>query len=490
MKLEILKNEEKSMNLIMFLVNLVVSVAAFFYVMLFISGTPIDAIVFTMTVSAVLIRLFEKPLGPIAKYLYISVMPVCGAITIIVGNDGKFGAMTHAYILVLILAIAYYDVSVVKVNMAVTIGVNAVGLLVFREEYLKYHSIPIWIFITIVYCLSGTAAYVISHRTYSMFEVVAEKEAEEVKLMDNVKNAFENLQQSSENIYTSLNSFEQISKEIAASTGEISESTETQTNEVEGSLAICNDLSNLIMESENRVGETVTTMNSMKQKNDEGIASISALSRKFEESIASNQKAMNEIVTLSQKSALIGGIVDSIHQIAQQTNLLALNAAIEAARAGEAGKGFAVVADEINALSAQSTEATQKIDEILKDIIGTVEQANGIMKHNNEIVNETHDKLDDTVEIFHTMLKSSENVIKVTDTLEQELKNIVQMKERLLASMDKLTEVSERSAASTEEINASTQEQVAAMAIIIESMEQVQGGMEHLSNILNQNGKK
>lgn len=490
MELQILKNEEKQMNFMMFLLNLLLPIAAVAFVMLFIDGTLIDAVAFVMSASAIVIRIFEKSLGKVAKYLYISVVPVEGAVTIIVGNDGKFGAITQTYFMILILAIAYYDVSVIKVNMAATIGTNAVGLLAFPEAYIKYHSVVVWIFICIVYCLAGIAAYVICQRTYSMFEVVAEKEAEEVKLMDNVKNAFENLQQSSENIYTSLNSFEQISKEIAASTGEISESTETQTHEVEGSLAICNDLSNLIMESENRVGETVTTMNSMKQKNDEGIASISALSRKFEESIASNQKAMNEIVTLSQKSALIGGIVDSIHQIAQQTNLLALNAAIEAARAGEAGKGFAVVADEINALSAQSTEATQKIDEILKDIIGTVEQANGIMKHNNEIVNETHDKLDDTVEIFHTMLKSSENVIKVTDTLEQELKNIVQMKERLLASMDKLTEVSERSAASTEEINASTQEQVAAMAIIIESMEQVQGGMEHLSNILNQNGKK
>lgn len=490
MELQILKNEEKQMNFIMFLLMLVLPMAAFGFVMLFIRGTIIDAIVFVMSALAIVVRIFEKTLGRIAKYLYISIVPVAGAVTIVVGNDGKFGAITQTYFLILILSIAYYDVSVIKVNMAVTIAINILGLIISTGAYLKYHSVVVWIFIWIVYCLAGTAAYIISRRTYSMFEVVAEKEGEEVELMGNVREAFENLQQSSENIYTSLNSFEQISKEIAASTGEISESTETQTHEVEGSLAICNELSNLIMESESRVGETVTTMNSMKQKNDEGIASISALSKKFEESIASNEEAMNEIVTLSQKSALIGGIVDSIHQIAQQTNLLALNAAIEAARAGEAGKGFAVVADEINALSAQSTEATQKIDEILKDIIGTVEQANGIMKRNNEVVNETHDKLDDTVEIFHTMLKSSENVIKVTDTLEQELKNIVQMKERLLVSMNKLTEVSERSAASTEEINASTQEQVAAIAIIIESMEQVQGGMEHLSTILNQKEKR
>ena len=485
MGLDILKNEEKGMNLIMFIVHAAVPITAFVFVMIFLDGTMADASVFSMLVFSVLIRIFEKKLGGMAKYLYACIMPVGGAITMVVGNDGKFGAMTQAYMLALILTIAYYDASVVKVNAIVTVGVNALAMIIFPGAYLKLHNLPVWIFIMLVFLLQVIAAYVISSRTFGMFKKVAEKDADEEKLLENVRGAFESLQKSSENIYTSLSSFEEISKEIASSTGEIAESMEIQTKEVEGSHDICNDLADMIVQSESRVGETVTTMGGMKEKNDEGIASISELSKKFEESIQSNQKAMEEIETLSQKSALIGGIVDSIHQIAQQTNLLALNAAIEAARAGEAGKGFAVVADEINALSAQSTQATQRIDEILKDIIATVEEANQIMKHNNEIVNETHGKLDDTVEIFHNMLESSENVLTGTNTLEKELQNIVGMKEKLLGSMDKLTEISERSAASTEEINASTQEQLAAVTMIIQAMETVQEGIEHLASVLN-----
>ena len=107
-------------------------------------------------------------------------------------------------------------------------------------------------------------------------------------------------------------------------------------------------------------------MKGLKDKNDEGIVAIEMLGKKFAENIETTKAAATGVEDLSQKSSSIGGMVESIRSIAQQTNLLALNAAIEAARAGEAGKGFTVVADEINSLSAESSEATGKIDDILQ----------------------------------------------------------------------------------------------------------------------------
>ena len=303
-------------------------------------------------------------------------------------------------------------------------------------------------------------------------------------MFNHVREAFEKIQDSSNQIYDSIRSFESLSQGIATSTENISNSAAQQINEVNGTIDIFNELNDKILNSENRVGETVDNMNQLKEKNDEGIASITELSKKFDENIRSTQEASQEIATLSQKSSLIGEIIDSINQIAQQTNLLALNAAIEAARAGEAGKGFAVVADEINALSSQSADATRKIDEILKDIMGTISDARRIMDYNNEIVGGAHDTLEDTVKIFDNILHSSEDVIRVTDILKQELQNIVVIKDNLLESMKTVESMSEKSAETTTEISTSTEEQVAGVENILKSVSDVQDGMSRLAAVL------
>lgn len=486
MELEILKNEEKRMNMIMFLFLLVIPIVAFVYVLLFNGAGGRDAVALLMVAASVLIKALEKTLGSYAKYLYISVLPVFGAVTLVVGTPGVFGAMVEAYFLVLFLAVPYYDLSVIKVCAGVTVGVNVVALLIFRQAYLCMYTLSIWVFIIMVYVLAIATAVFIVFRARSLFAAVEQKEGEVEELLNNVRGAFEGLQESSRSIYDSLHSFEQSSSEIAASTADISASVEQQIEQVEGSIQIFNDLDSRIGDSESRVLQTVENVKKLEEKNNEGIVAIEELSKKFSENIKATQVASEGMAALEQKSSSIGEIIDSISQIAKQTNLLALNAAIEAARAGEAGKGFAVVADEINALSGESATATQKIDAILKDIIATIGDTNKVIDRNTVIVRESNEKLDDTVKIFDTMLKSSEEVIEETGRLKDGLGGIVEIKERLQDAMQQVEKISQVSVQGTTEISSSTEEQVTGVETILSSMAKVQAGIDRLANILNQ----
>ena len=486
MELRVLKDEEKLMNFIFFLFLVAIPIVAFLYVLLFNGGGMRDSVALLITLSSVIIKALEKPLGAKAKYLYASSLPFFGAAILVIGTPGVFGAMAEAYFLVLFISVAYYDLSVIKVCAAVTVIVNAVVMILFKDAYLCMYSLAIWIFILMVYALAVAVSVFIVLRTRSLFVEVEQKEGEVEELLGNVRGAFEGLQESSQAIYDSLHNFEQSSSEIAASTEEISTSVQQQIEQVEGSIQIFNDLDGRIGDSESRVLQTVENVKLLEGKNNEGIASISELSSKFSENIEATRVASEGMTALAQKSSSIGEIIDSISQIAKQTNLLALNAAIEAARAGEAGKGFAVVADEINALSGESAEATQKIDAILKDIISTIGETNKVIDRNTVIVNESNEKLDGTVKIFDDILKSSEQVIAETDRLQQGLGGIVESKERLQAAMQQVETVSRVSEQGATEISASTEEQVTGVAAILESMGKVQAGIDRLAEILSQ----
>jgi methyl-accepting chemotaxis protein len=131
------------------------------------------------------------------------------------------------------------------------------------------------------------------------------------------------------------------------------------------------------------------------------------------------QKArqLNEvIVTLTQASQRIGGVVKLISEIAGQTNLLALNATIEAARAGDAGKGFAVVASEVKALSLQTTHATEEIGNEIAVMRATVDQTADLvsamsrsiheMKEISSVLSQQTEDLSGSVDSFLQTIRS------------------------------------------------------------------------------------
>lgn len=483
-----IKNQERMMNSIMFGVwGVMLPIAACAFVILFLNGDVRDTVALGMIVLAVLIRIFERQLGIKAKYFYSCLMPVMGAVILIVDAEGRFAAMTQAYFLATVMSIIYYDKSVLITNAIATIFLNLVGIIFFTGAYTSLHNLVIWIFIVIVYTILVIALYLIIEYTNNLYKKVENQSKETENVLFNVKDAFNQLQEATANILGSLQEFEGNTKGVASSTEEITQSAERQIDEVEGSISIFETLDSKISSSEERVNQTVSTMKALKDKNDAGIVAIQNLSKTFEQNILTTKVASEGVEDLSHKSTSIGGIIESIREIANQTNLLALNAAIEAARAGEAGKGFAVVADEIKDLSSESSSATNKIDVILKDIIETVKNTHELINQNSEVVSTSNLQLKDTIQIFETILTSSDEVIETIKLLKDELMDIVGIKKQLLEAMQRVEKISQKSVATTSEISVAAEEQVAGVECIVKSVENIQDGMKKLSQILHSN---
>jgi methyl-accepting chemotaxis protein len=191
---------------------------------------------------------------------------------------------------------------------------------------------------------------------------------------------------------SSLETVNQVSKQIAASSSKLAATQEDQAAAIAETSTTSDSVSRGVVASSQRcrqVSEEMRNLNSHMVGSSKVVHDL--------------EMRMSEIEASNRNVAEIIKVLDSI---AFQTNILALNASIEAARAGQAGAGFAVVADEVRALAQRAADASQQISGHVTESLEKANQGTG--------------QLSLVMDAFAKGLEATERVTESTGTLQSE----------------------------------------------------------------------
>jgi methyl-accepting chemotaxis protein len=205
------------------------------------------------------------------------------------------------------------------------------------------------------------------------------------------------------------------------------------------------------------------------------------------------RQVAHELQELAQMSASIGGILQTIEEIARQTNLLALNAAIEAARAGEAGRGFAVVAEEVRRLAERSANATREIQSIIQQVLTKTEQTVQAMEQSLSAVQQGAQVSTEVAQGLGAIIQSVETIAQQVARSAESMRQVQQTADSTLQEIEQIAAIAEQSSAASEEMLASTEmtstalQQIAAIAQQSSaSTQEVSASVDSLAGVLSQ----
>jgi methyl-accepting chemotaxis protein len=203
------------------------------------------------------------------------------------------------------------------------------------------------------------------------------------------------------------------------------------------------------------------------------------------ENLASDARASADAVkALAEASEEFGAFVTFVQKMAKQSKLLALNAAMEAARAGEHGQGFAVVASEVRRLSANSADAAQRTEALVRDVLAKVQESRALSTR-------TMDTVIGVLETTHLGMHSFaqvEEAVRGSEAWTSSIELAATTSRELVADvttrLDEVAKATESYASAMEEVAASSQEQSASTEQIAAAASALAAAAAHLAGLV------
>ena len=187
---------------------------------------------------------------------------------------------------------------------------------------------------------------------------------------------------------------------------------------------------------------------------------------------------------LARASQEVRSFLSLVQKLARQSKLLALNAAMEAARAGEHGQGFAVVASEVRRLSAMSSEAAQRTEQVMGGVLRGIEESRASSDRSVTTVKQVLDATEHGVRSFVAVETAVESSEAWTTSIEKAATSANALVEEITKRLTSLSGGTEAFAAAMEQVAASSEEQSASTQQIAAAAGALSSAAERLSKLV------
>jgi methyl-accepting chemotaxis protein len=203
------------------------------------------------------------------------------------------------------------------------------------------------------------------------------------------------------------------------------------------------------------------------------------------EHLASDARASADAVkALAEASEEFSAFVTLVQKMAKQSKLLALNAAMEAARAGEHGQGFAVVASEVRRLSANSADAAQRTEALVRGVLAKVQESRALSSRTMDTVIGVLETTQLGMHSFAQVEEAVRGSEAWTASIEQAATTSRELVSDVTARLDEVAKATESYASAMEEVAASSEEQSASTEQIAAAASSLSAAAAHMAGLV------